>query len=60
MLPKLSHVLEVSIDKLLGYAFQEKQVTIYEEEYKVPEYYWGLEPSKMCFRVLELMHQLDI
>jgi tellurite methyltransferase len=55
MLPKLSHVLEVSIEKLLGYSYKDKPVTIYEEEYKVPEYYWGVEPSKMCYRVLELM-----
>lgn len=55
LLPALSQVLEVSIDKLLGYAYQDKKITIYEEEYKTPEYYWGLEPSRMCYRVLELL-----
>ena len=55
LLPKLSRQLEISIDKLLGYISQDKQVTIYEEEYKIPEYYWGIEPSKLCLRVLELL-----
>lgn len=55
LLPRLSQELEVSVDKLLGYVFQDKQVTIYEEEYKIQEYYWGVEPSKMCLKVLELL-----
>ena len=55
LLPKLSHVLGVSIDKLLGYAQYDKQVSIYEEEYKIDGYYWGTKPSKMCYRILELM-----
>lgn len=45
MLPELAQMLEVSIDKLLGYRAQEKPVTIYEEEYKTPGYYWGTEPN---------------
>jgi len=55
LLPQLSRTLEVSIDKLLGYAAQDKQITIYEEEYKTPEYYWGTEPNKACYQVLEFM-----
>jgi tellurite methyltransferase len=55
LLPNISNALEVSVDKLLGYAFQDKQVSIYEQEYKIPQYYWGIEPSKMCYLVLELM-----
>jgi tellurite methyltransferase len=55
LLPKLSQLLEVSIDKLLGYNSFCKQVTIYEEEYKIPEYYWGTEPSKMCLSILGLL-----
>ena len=52
LLPKLSQKLEVSIDKLLGYTFRDQPVTIYEEEYKGEDYYWGTVPSKMCYRVL--------
>src|SRR5690554_1849337 len=55
LLPNISKTLEVSVDKLLGYTYRDKQVSIYEEEYKVQQYYWGVEPSKMCYRVLELM-----
>jgi tellurite methyltransferase len=55
MLPELSKVLEVSIDKLLGYVSYDKQVTIYEEEYAIPEYYWGFKPNSACYQVLELM-----
>lgn len=55
LLPGLSKILGISIDKLLGYVSYDKQITIYEEEYKTQEYYWGIVPSKMCLRVLELM-----
>lgn len=55
LLPKLSKALGVSADKLFGYTLQDPQITIYEEEYKTPEYYWGIEPSKACYQVLELM-----
>src|SRR5690606_27249875 len=55
LLPQLSKTLEVSIDKLLGYAAQDKQITIYEEEYRTEDYYWGTEPNPACYQVLELM-----
>ncbi|SDF92434.1 tellurite methyltransferase [Fontibacillus panacisegetis] len=55
LLPELSRTLQVSIDKLLGYISQDKPITIYEEEYKTEEYYWGLEPNKACYQVLQLM-----
>ncbi|MFD0672476.1 helix-turn-helix domain-containing protein [Cohnella sp. GCM10027633] len=52
LLPELSRTLEVSIDKLLGYASQERSLTIYEEEYKGERYYWGTEPNGVCYEVL--------
>ncbi len=55
LLPKISQVLEISVDKLLGYVYQDRPVTIYEEEYKREGYYWGIEPSKACYKVLEIM-----
>jgi tellurite methyltransferase len=55
LLPSLSKALEVSIEKLLGYVTQNKQITIYEEEYKTQEYYWGVEPNKACYEVIRLM-----
>jgi len=48
LLPELSQIFGVSIDKLFGYPLYDKQISIYEDEYKIPEYYWGVEPSKMC------------
>lgn len=55
LLPEISKVLEVSVDKLLGYVSYDKQVTIYEKEYAIPEYYWGLKPNSECYKVLEYM-----
>jgi len=49
LLPQLSRTLEISIDKLLGYVSKDKPITIYEEEYKTQEYYWGTEPNKVFF-----------
>lgn len=55
LLPEISKVFEISIDKLLGYPNQDKQVTIYEEVYKTEEYYWGVTPSMTCLKILELL-----
>lgn len=55
LLPQLSAILEVSIDKLLGYVARDKRITIYEEEYKTEEYYWGTEPNEACYQVLQLI-----
>lgn len=55
LLPQLSQALEVSLDRLIGFVSYDKQVTIYEDEYKTPDYYWGVEPSEMCLRVLKLL-----
>ncbi|MNZ79031.1 Tellurite methyltransferase [compost metagenome] len=55
ILPELSRVLEVSIDKLLGYASSDRPISIYEDAYKTSDYYWGMEPNPACYQVLELM-----
>ncbi|QKS46606.1 methyltransferase domain-containing protein [Paenibacillus cellulosilyticus] len=55
LLPSLSRILEVSVDKLLGYVAQDKRITIYEDEYLTEEYYWGTEPNTACYQVLQLM-----
>lgn len=55
LLPAIADVLEISIDKLMGYTYQGKARTIYEEEYNQEEYYWGLAPSKLCHKVLSLL-----
>jgi tellurite methyltransferase len=55
LLPELSKALRVNIDKLIGYVSQDEQVSIYEEEFKIQEYYWGLEPNSACYRTIQLM-----
>lgn len=55
LLPEISKVLEVSVDKLLGYVSYDKQVTIYEEEYATSDYYWGVKPNSECYKVLQYM-----
>lgn len=52
LLPELSRTLEVTVDKLLGYASQGKPVTIYEKQYKTESYYWGTAPNEACYEVL--------
>lgn len=52
LLPELSRTLEVTIDKLLGYVSQERPLTIYEDEYRREDYYWGTEPNSVCYDVL--------
>ncbi|QGG57812.1 methyltransferase domain-containing protein [Paenibacillus sp. B01] len=55
LLPELARLLEVSVDRLLGYGAGDRNVTLYEEAYRASEdYYWGTEPNEACFKVLRL------
>jgi tellurite methyltransferase len=55
LLPKLAHTLGISVDKLLGYSAFSADVSYYENDYRKEEYFWGVSPSVMCLKVLELM-----
>ncbi|WMM24991.1 helix-turn-helix domain-containing protein [Tissierella sp. MB52-C2] len=55
LVPDISKILGISIDRLFGYKNQENITSIYEQKYQTENYYWGLIPSKMCFNILELM-----
>jgi len=55
LLPKLAQVLNVSIDKLLGYSAFSGGVSYYDNDYKKDAYFWGVRPSVMCLKVLELL-----
>lgn len=55
LLPDLAFALDTDINSLIGYVYDRKKITIYEDEYRQEEYYWGLKPSLMCYRVLELL-----
>ena len=48
-------MLGISVDGLLGYVSQQDKVSIYEDEYRIVDYYWGIKPNKMCYQVLQLM-----
>ncbi len=53
-LPLLANVLHCSIDQLMGYAAEQRRITDYEERYKADGYYWGVQPSLMCYEVMKL------
>ena len=53
-LPLLANVLHCNIDALLGYAAEQQKITDYEERYKTDGYYWGIQPSNMCYEVMKL------
>lgn len=55
LFPALASILNVSIDKLMGYSHNFDPRSYYEEVYKKDEYFWGVQPSTMCLKVLELM-----
>ncbi len=51
MLAPLAVALGCSIDTLLGYAAEQKIITDYETRYRSEGYYWGVNPSEMCYEV---------
>ena len=60
ILTELAKILNISMDKLFGYAsfnFNNfnRDFSPYEEAYKKDEYFWGIKPSYMCLKILELM-----
>lgn len=55
LLPALASILKVSIDSLMGYSHNFDPRSYYEDDYNRDEYFWGVEPSSMCLKVLELM-----
>lgn len=55
LLPALASILNVSIDRLMGYSHNFDPRSYYEESYKKDEYYWGIKPSDMCLKVLEML-----
>ena len=55
LLPLLASILNVSIDRLMGYSHNYDPHSYYEDFYRKDEYFWGIQPSMMCLKVLELM-----
>lgn len=55
-LSMLATILEVSVDKLLGYNAYRNDTSYYENVYRDSTgYYWGVNPSPMCLKVLSLL-----
>jgi len=55
LFPSLASLLSVSIDKIMGYSHNFDSRSYYEEQYSKEDYFWGVNPSTMCLKVLELM-----
>lgn len=55
LLPSIARELNVSVDKLLGYSAFGSDLSPYEEYYGGGDYFWGVVPSTMCLKVLELL-----
>ena len=66
LLGELAAHLDTDINSLLGYSHTRKKMSFYEDEYRQAGFYWGLAPSRMCYRVMELLpptralHLLDV
>ena len=57
LLPLIARELNVSVDKLLGYSAFKADLSPYENQYGDDDYFWGIVPSTMCLKVLELLPQ---
>lgn len=55
LLPSIADILNVSIDRLMGCCHSFEIGNNYEKRYNSEEYYWGVKPSFMCLRLIELM-----
>jgi tellurite methyltransferase len=55
LLPELARALNISVDKLLGYSAFNSDTSPYEDDYRKNEYFWGVTPSTMCLKTLELL-----
>jgi len=55
LLPKLAQILSISVDKLLGYSAFNSDISPYENDYQKNDYFWGIIPSTMCLKILELL-----
>ena len=66
LLPAIADLFGTTTDLLLGHTPGELHRTQYGEFYKSDDYYWGIEPTPFCYRVLEqyppnrYLHLLEI
>lgn len=55
LLPALAAVFDTDLNALMGCVYDKKRVSLYEEIYKQSDYYWGVQPSPLCYRVMEAL-----
>lgn len=53
---RLAKILDIDINTLSGYNQETKNS--YDQEYRREEYYWGIKPSSMCYKVMEYLPPL--
>lgn len=51
MLTSIAQVLRTSVDTLLG--FHPAPATEYEQRYQDEDYYWGIQPNRLCYEILQ-------
>lgn len=55
MLSRIAEIMHVSMDALAGFPHHYHSADHYEMQYRKEEYFWGVNPSGMCLKILELM-----
>lgn len=50
LLVQLAQVLNTSVDTILGY--KSVSITEYEKKYDRQDYYWGIEPNRLCYEIM--------
>lgn len=51
---RTADIFHISLDTLMGHTPARERLTQYEGKYQQEDYYWGLEPSPMCYDVMRL------
>ena len=52
LLPALAEMLGTTVDALVGY--RSPILADYEARYQSTEYYWGIEPNRLCYDILRM------
>lgn len=53
-LARIADIFRVSTDTLLGHTPIQKSPNSYERRYNQEQYYWGLEPSSLCYEIMRI------
>ncbi len=54
ILRELAQLLNTDVNALLGCCYDSRRVSIYEEAYRKQDYYWGIQPSTVCYEIMQL------